>query len=93
MTQNGAGHRRNASRRQVLVAGGAAIAVAGAGTALATNAAGAETPQTKGPKPAAGEACYRLSMEAIEGPYYIDAARIRRDVTEDRAFPSPSPSR
>ncbi|MEU0302899.1 intradiol ring-cleavage dioxygenase [Streptomyces sp. NPDC006175] len=86
MTQDGARHKRNTSRRQVLVAGGAAIAVAGAGGVLATNAlAGEETPvEVKGSKPSAGETCYRLNTEAIEGPYYIDADKIRTDVTEDK---------
>ncbi|MFE2555553.1 intradiol ring-cleavage dioxygenase [Streptomyces sp. NPDC059352] len=31
-----------------------------------------------------GEACYRLTSETTEGPYYIDADKIRKDITEDR---------
>ena len=32
---------------------------------------------------AGAEVCYRLTSETIEGPYYIDADKIRRDITED----------
>ncbi|HWU11830.1 MAG TPA: intradiol ring-cleavage dioxygenase [Streptomyces sp.] len=85
MTQDGARHKRNTSRRQVLVAGGAAVAVAGAGGVLATTALAGESPaEVKGAKAAAGEACYRLSAETIEGPYYIDADKVRADITEDK---------
>ncbi|HWU11796.1 MAG TPA: intradiol ring-cleavage dioxygenase [Streptomyces sp.] len=87
MTQNGAQSPRKTSRRQVLVAGGAVIAVAGTGGALAVNAlsGGEEAPvRTKGGEPSAGASCYRLSEEAIEGPYYIDADRIRANITEGK---------
>ncbi|MEU0741212.1 intradiol ring-cleavage dioxygenase [Streptomyces sp. NPDC006134] len=85
MTQDGARHKRNASRRQVLVAGGAAVAVAGTGAVLASNALADETSTSaEGARPATGETCYRLSTEAIEGPYYIDADMIRADVTEGK---------
>ncbi|MFB7495055.1 intradiol ring-cleavage dioxygenase [Streptomyces sp. NPDC056161] len=30
------------------------------------------------------DACYRLTSEVVEGPYYIDADKIRRDITEDQ---------
>lgn len=30
------------------------------------------------------ETCYRLTGETTEGPYYIDADKIRKDITEDR---------
>ncbi|MDI5912758.1 MULTISPECIES: intradiol ring-cleavage dioxygenase [Streptomyces] len=30
------------------------------------------------------EACYRITSETVEGPYDIDADKIRRDVTEDK---------
>ncbi|MFI8194641.1 intradiol ring-cleavage dioxygenase [Streptomyces sp. NPDC085946] len=85
MTQDAARHKRNTSRRQVLVAGGAAVAVAGTGVVLASNALAGETPaEAKRAETAAGETCYRLSAEAIEGPYYIDADKIRADITEDK---------
>ncbi|WP_320777174.1 intradiol ring-cleavage dioxygenase [Streptomyces sp. CRN 30] len=79
--------KRNASRRQVIVAGGAAVAVVGAGGALAvardTSAdASAIAAQNTGSESA--EVCYRLSSQAMEGPYYIDADKIRTDITEDR---------
>ena len=86
MNQDGARHKRT-SRRQVLVAGGAAVAVVGAGGVLASNALGEESPakaKPKAPEGGAGETCYRLSTEAIEGPYYIDVDQIRSDVTEGK---------
>ncbi|GGL95371.1 hypothetical protein GCM10010129_44100 [Streptomyces fumigatiscleroticus] len=78
--------KSTASRRQVLMAGGAAVAVVGAGGVLASNALAEEMPgKTQGAGDSDGVgSCYRLSSEAIEGPYYIDADKIRTDVTEDR---------
>ncbi|MET9994861.1 intradiol ring-cleavage dioxygenase [Streptomyces mutabilis] len=71
----------------MLVAGGAAVAVVGAGGVLASNALGEESPakaKPKAPEGGAGETCYRLSTEAIEGPYYVDVDQIRSDVTEGK---------
>ena len=71
------------TRRKVVAVGAGAIAVVGiGGTAFATNA-------TDGPKEAtdsasSAEECYKLTSETTEGPYYIDADKLRRDVTEDR---------
>ncbi|KPH97828.1 intradiol ring-cleavage dioxygenase [Actinobacteria bacterium OK006] len=31
-----------------------------------------------------GEVCYTLTSETVEGPYYIDADKIRQDITEDQ---------
>ncbi|KQX09508.1 dioxygenase [Streptomyces sp. Root431] len=78
-------HRRDMTRRRALVAGGGVVVAAGIGvgvvsTASADGAAGKESSA----KPTAGEACYRLTSETTEGPYYIDADKIRRDITEDR---------
>ncbi|MBT2412042.1 dioxygenase [Streptomyces sp. ISL-12] len=73
------------SRRQVLVAGGAAVAVVGAGGVLASTAfADGSSQETQSADSSDAESCYRLSSEAIEGPYYIDADKIRTDITEDR---------
>ncbi|MFF5186754.1 intradiol ring-cleavage dioxygenase [Streptomyces sp. NPDC000345] len=71
------------TRRRVVAVGAGALAVAGlGGGALAVDAvAGERTPATKGGLP---EDCYVLTSETVEGPYYIDADKIRRDVTEDR---------
>ncbi|WTZ42400.1 intradiol ring-cleavage dioxygenase [Streptomyces sp. NBC_01390] len=71
------------TRRRVVVAGGAtavtATAVAlGAGLASATPSA---TPS--GTPSGTPEACYLLTTETTEGPYYIDADKLRQDVTED----------
>jgi protocatechuate 3,4-dioxygenase beta subunit len=63
----------------VIVAGGAAVAAVGAGGALAVNAFAGES----APSASTGtEACYTLTSETTEGPYYIDADKIRRNVTE-----------
>ncbi|MFF4657816.1 intradiol ring-cleavage dioxygenase [Streptomyces sp. NPDC001381] len=71
------------TRRRVVAVGAGALAVAGlGGGALAVDAvAGERTPATKDGLP---EDCYVLTSETVEGPYYIDADKIRRDVTEDR---------
>ena len=64
-------------RRTVLAAGGVTVTAVGVGGAFAADAsAGEET--------AGADACYKLTSETTEGPYYIDADKIRRDVTEDR---------
>jgi protocatechuate 3,4-dioxygenase beta subunit len=73
------------ARRTVLVAGGVAVTAVGVAGALSASASAQENaPRPHPPKPtASGEACYTLTSELTEGPYYIDADKIRRDVTED----------
>ncbi|MDT9691005.1 intradiol ring-cleavage dioxygenase [Streptomyces sp. P9(2023)] len=82
------------SRRRVLLAGGGLVAGVG-GAALAGCSAGesggageesggAARATTGAATTAAGAGCYRLTAETTEGPYYIDADKIRRDITEDR---------
>lgn len=88
MPQEDPKHEKNTtSRRQVLVAGGAAVAVVGAGGVLASTAFADESSDgTNGTGDTGSDgaaSCYRLSSEAIEGPYYIDADKLRTDVTED----------
>ncbi|MFC9243028.1 intradiol ring-cleavage dioxygenase [Streptomyces sp. NPDC057136] len=86
MTENqGPAHKKDLTRRRVILAGGAAVAAAGIGTAVVANASAGES-GSGGAKKAAGqsEECYRLTSETTEGPYYIDADKIRRDITEDR---------
>ncbi|MFJ8823935.1 intradiol ring-cleavage dioxygenase [Streptomyces sp. NPDC102467] len=68
------------TRRKVVLAGGAAVAAVAVGGGVAF--AGQPGPDTAGG--VAREECYRLTAETTEGPYYIDADKIRRDVTEDR---------
>ncbi|GAA1264593.1 protocatechuate dioxygenase [Streptomyces javensis] len=77
-----------------MVAGGAAVAAAGLGAAAATTAAAGETsasassatPSSSASSPSSpsGEVCYRLTSETTEGPYYIDADKIRKDITEGK---------
>ncbi|GAA2316549.1 intradiol ring-cleavage dioxygenase [Streptomyces kunmingensis] len=71
-------HTAKLTRRKVVIAGGAAVAAAGVGGTLA--AGGASADERGGEQ----DACYVLTAETTEGPYYIDADKIRRDVTEDK---------
>src|SRR5215213_6124199 len=68
-------------RKVVAVAAGTVAAVGLGGSAFATNAFAGGTGRADGDD---SELCYRLTSETVEGPYYIDADKIRRDVTEDR---------
>ncbi|WP_406331465.1 intradiol ring-cleavage dioxygenase [Streptomyces sp. NBC_00203] len=77
---------RELTRRKVVVAGGATVAAAGLAVGLGANAfAGDKGPGApKGaPTGTPTEACYVLTTETTEGPYYIDADKIRQDITED----------
>ncbi|MEU5594255.1 intradiol ring-cleavage dioxygenase [Streptomyces sp. NPDC020298] len=69
------------TRRKVLVVGGATVAAVGVAGTLAVNASADEA--TSGAT-GDGDACYTLTSELVEGPYYIDADKLRRDVTEDQ---------
>ncbi|MET8981248.1 intradiol ring-cleavage dioxygenase [Streptomyces sp. NPDC004539] len=81
------------TRRRVVAVGAGALAVAGlGGGALAVDAAaddrkpgadGRRTPPADGRRTPPAD-CYVLTSETTEGPYYIDADKLRRDVTEDR---------
>ncbi|MFE5757749.1 intradiol ring-cleavage dioxygenase [Streptomyces massasporeus] len=85
-TAQGPKHKRDLTRRKVVVAGAGAVVAAGVGGAFAAGAfAGEETTAANGKAAGtSGEACYRLTSETTEGPYYIDADKLRRDVTEDQ---------
>ncbi|MFJ9089055.1 intradiol ring-cleavage dioxygenase [Streptomyces sp. NPDC102384] len=73
-----ASHRRELTRRRAILAGGAAVAAVGiAGTLTEGGAFAEETTSDT-------EACYKLTTETTEGPYYIDADKLRRDITEDQ---------
>ncbi|MFC8132021.1 intradiol ring-cleavage dioxygenase [Streptomyces sp. NPDC057302] len=77
-------HKRDLTRRKVVLATGAAMAAAvGVGGAMAASAS-AEGTGASGADAASAEPCYRLTGETTEGPYYIDADKIRKDITEDR---------
>ncbi|MEU0782190.1 intradiol ring-cleavage dioxygenase [Streptomyces sp. NPDC006173] len=76
-------HQRNMTRRTFVVAGGAAVAAVGVGSGVAATAF-ADDRAAGTPSPASSaETCYRLTSETTEGPYYIDADKIRQDITED----------
>ncbi|MEV2233446.1 intradiol ring-cleavage dioxygenase [Streptomyces phaeochromogenes] len=85
-TAQGPKHKRNVTRRKVVVAGGAAVAAVGVGGTIAATANAGQT--KKGASPTASstssETCYKLTSETTEGPYYIDADKLRQDITEDR---------
>jgi protocatechuate 3,4-dioxygenase beta subunit len=74
------------TRRKVVVAGGAAVAAVGVGGGLAVNAfAGEATTEASASSSAtASQTCYTLTAETTEGPYYIDADKIRQDITEGK---------
>nr|WP_043490883.1 MULTISPECIES: intradiol ring-cleavage dioxygenase [Streptomyces] len=78
------------SRRRMIVAGGAAVAATGIGAGIAASASASETSSSSAASPSAsstatsGEVCYRLTSETTEGPYYIDADKIRKDITESK---------
>ncbi|MFD7971483.1 intradiol ring-cleavage dioxygenase [Streptomyces clavifer] len=84
MTENqGPAHKKDLTRRRVILAGGAAIAAAGVGAGVVATASAGEE-RTGSRETGQGEACYRLTSETTEGPYYIDADKIRKDITEDK---------
>ncbi|MET7365533.1 intradiol ring-cleavage dioxygenase [Streptomyces sp. NPDC005566] len=85
MTENqGPAHKKDLTRRRVILAGGAAVAAAGIGAGVVATASAGEGKSGTTKKTAQGEACYRLTSETTEGPYYIDADKIRKDITEDK---------
>ncbi|MEU0947817.1 intradiol ring-cleavage dioxygenase [Streptomyces canus] len=87
MTGNQPKHKKDLTRRKVVVAGaGAAVAVGAGGTLAASGAFAGETSTTASASSSstASEACYKLTSETTEGPYYIDADKIRQDITEDK---------
>ncbi|MFI7408359.1 intradiol ring-cleavage dioxygenase [Streptomyces sp. NPDC049627] len=89
-TAEGPKHKRDLTRRKVMAAGaGAAVAVGVGGTltagAFADETSGAASAgATASSSSSSAEACYRLTSETTEGPYYIDADKLRQDVTEDQ---------
>ncbi|WMD02969.1 intradiol ring-cleavage dioxygenase [Streptomyces sp. FXY-T5] len=85
-TAHGPKHKRDLTRRKVVAAGAGAVVAAGVGGAFAAGAfADEETAAARGKTGGtSGEACYRLTSETTEGPYYIDADKLRRDITEDQ---------
>ncbi|KUL33557.1 intradiol ring-cleavage dioxygenase [Streptomyces regalis] len=80
-TAQGPKHKRDLTRRKVVVAGAGAVAAVGVGGTLAAGAFAGEEKNTA--STSAAEVCYKLTSETTEGPYYIDADKLRQDVTED----------
>ncbi|MEU6194076.1 intradiol ring-cleavage dioxygenase [Streptomyces sp. NPDC047061] len=80
--------RRKLARRTVLAASSVAVTAVGVGSAFAATdgTTDAATGTRTEASPSASEgACYTLTSELVEGPYYIDADKLRQDVTEDQA--------
>ncbi|MFE9765389.1 dioxygenase [Streptomyces sp. NPDC005808] len=79
-------YQNKLTRRDVLVAGGATVAAVGLGGALAVNAFADDASGTvsASASPSAAEACYVLTSETTEGPYYLGAEQVRADITEDK---------
>jgi hypothetical protein len=90
------GDRLDLSRRQVLLAGGVGLAVAGLGATAAASpsaATGGTTPDAGADTTTPGT-CYTLASEAIDGPHYLDYDLFRRNLVEDRTgIPPPFSSR
>ncbi|MET9455061.1 intradiol ring-cleavage dioxygenase [Streptomyces canus] len=87
MTGNQPKHKKDLTRRKVVVAGAGAAVAVGAGATLAASGAFAgetSTSAAASSSSTASEACYQLTSETTEGPYYIDADKLRQDITEDK---------
>ncbi|MCL6734700.1 intradiol ring-cleavage dioxygenase [Streptomyces neyagawaensis] len=85
-TAEGPQHKRVLTRRKVVAAGAGAAVAVGVGGTLAAGAFAGESsgPASASSSASSGEACYTLTSETTEGPYYIDADKIRQDITEDK---------
>lgn len=85
-TAEGPKHKKDLTRRKVVVAGAGAAVAVGTGATLAAGAFADEPRGTASASSSASsaEACYTLTSETTEGPYYIDADKLRQDVTEDQ---------
>jgi len=90
MTENqGPAHKKDMTRRRVIMAGGAVVAAAGVGAGVvATASASPDGSTSASPSASASspskEVCYKLTSETTEGPYYIDADKIRKNITEGK---------
>uniref|UniRef100_A0AAU3I042 Intradiol ring-cleavage dioxygenase n=1 Tax=Streptomyces sp. NBC_01393 TaxID=2903851 RepID=A0AAU3I042_9ACTN len=84
--EQGPKHKRDLTRRKVVFAGAGAVVAVGVGGTVAAGAFAGETKgkgATASASATASELCYKLTSETTEGPYYIDADKIRQDITED----------
>ncbi|MCZ0989413.1 intradiol ring-cleavage dioxygenase [Streptomyces diastatochromogenes] len=81
MTENS--DARTVGRRTVLIATGTTAAALAVGAATAQQApAATRTPDTT---PAVAAAVCTLTKEMTQGPYYLDGALVRSDITEGKA--------
>ncbi|WP_435216309.1 intradiol ring-cleavage dioxygenase [Streptomyces sp. bgisy034] len=86
-TAEGPKHKKDLTRRKVVAAGAGAAVAVGVGGTLAAGAFAGEKSAAGTPAAASGstsETCYKLTSETTEGPYYIDADKLRKDITEDQ---------
>ena len=86
-TAEGPKHKKDLTRRKVVAAGAAAAVAVGVGGTLAAGAFAGEKSAagtTASASGSASETCYKLTSETTEGPYYIDADKLRKDITEDQ---------
>ncbi|MGW2640005.1 intradiol ring-cleavage dioxygenase [Streptomyces sp. NPDC001348] len=81
---------RPVGRRALLIATGTTAAALAVGAAATGTASATQTPETApntapdtAPAPAAAAVC-TLTKEMTEGPYYLDGALVRPDVTEGK---------
>ncbi|MGI5456357.1 dioxygenase [Streptomyces sp. CA-249302] len=78
-------HKKDLTRRKVVVVGAGAVAAVGVGGGLALTASADESTTTASASASSTtDTCYQLTSETTEGPYYIDADKIRQDITEDQ---------
>ncbi|WP_406494130.1 intradiol ring-cleavage dioxygenase [Streptomyces sp. NBC_01604] len=88
-TAEGPKHKKDLTRRKVVVAGAGAAVAVGVGGAVAAGAfagekSGKAATASASSTATGAEVCYQLTSETTEGPYYIDADKIRQDITEDK---------
>ncbi|MFF8356781.1 intradiol ring-cleavage dioxygenase [Streptomyces chartreusis] len=86
-TAEGPKHKKDLTRRKVVAAGAGAAVAVGVGGTLAAGAFAGEKSAAGTSASASGsasETCYKLTSETTEGPYYIDADKLRKDITEDQ---------
>src|SRR5690349_1559694 len=83
-TAQGPQHKKDLTRRKVVSVGAGAVAAVGIGGGLALNASADEPATGASASGSSAGTCYKLTSETTEGPYYIDADKLRRDITEDK---------
>ncbi|WP_043687140.1 intradiol ring-cleavage dioxygenase [Streptomyces xylophagus] len=85
MTDTSGAGTNSIGRRTVLIATGTTAAVLAVGAAAPEAPTTVTTADSTGTTPAAAAAVCTLTEEMTEGPYYLDGALVRADVTEGKA--------